>query len=65
MKFWRIEVSSWGVAWFRGTKAQAEAWRRHKANWERSVARKHEVNESDIPEGVVVRDLSSELGALT
>lgn len=37
---WRIDVHGWGTLWAVGTEAQAEEWRRHKANWEHAVARK-------------------------
>lgn len=57
VKYWKIDVASWGVLWARGTEEQAEAWRKHKARWEQSVATKIEVEKSALPEHAEWDDL--------
>ncbi len=49
-KHWVIEVPAWGTLYAIGTEAQAEEWRRHKANWEHSVARKREATKEEVEE---------------
>lgn len=41
-KKWTIHVGGYGTFEFFGTEAEAETMRRHKANWENSVGKKHE-----------------------
>ena len=48
LRHWVIEVPAWGTLYAIGTEEQAETWRRHKANWEQSVARKREATEKEI-----------------
>lgn len=45
---WHIDVASWGSILFEGTEEEAEEWRRHKARWEQSVARKRLATEDEI-----------------
>ena len=58
MTYWRIDVSGWGTLWAVGTEAEAEEWRKHKAGWEGSVARKREVSEDALPDDESWRVLS-------
>lgn len=51
MKYWRIEVATWGTLYAIGTEEQAETWRAAKANWERSIAKKFEIKKNDLPNG--------------
>ena len=45
---WTITVHGWGTCYFLGTEAQAEEWRKHKANWERAVAKKRPSTPEEI-----------------
>lgn len=51
MNYWKITVAAWGTVYLRGTKEEAEQWRRHKAAWEQSVATKIEIKPSEVPVG--------------
>ena len=46
IKYWDITVAAWGPLYATGTEEQAEKWRKHKARWERCIARKKEVDVS-------------------
>ena len=46
-RHWAITVHDWGTLYAIGTEAHAEEWRRHKARWERAVARKRVVDPSE------------------
>ena len=48
MKYWTIEVNNWGTLFAKGTEEQAEEWRKAKANWEHSIARKREATQEEI-----------------
>ena len=48
-KYWEIEVVCWGTLYAIGTEEQAEEWRKHKANWEQCIARKKEIQKTDLP----------------
>ena len=41
---WLIDVKSWGRMLFIGNEEEAEDMRRHKANWEQSVATKERLS---------------------
>ena len=46
--YWAINVHSWGTLYAIGTEAEAEEWRRHKSNWEQSVATKRLATEEEV-----------------
>ena len=50
VKHWVIDVSSWGTLYAIGTEEKAEEWRKHKARWEQSVARKRLATRQEIEE---------------
>jgi hypothetical protein len=45
---WIIEVPAWGTHYGIGTEDQAEEWRKHKARWEQSIARKRRATLQEI-----------------
>ena len=57
---WKITVASWGTIYAQGTEVQAEEWRRHKASWEGSVARKEPCDE--LPSDEEWNDLDELIG---
>lgn len=59
---WVIDVHSWGRLIATGTEAEAETWRRHKANWEHSGATKRLATQEEIDAAEAIDDLSELLG---
>ena len=47
-ELWLIRVMTWGSVFFWGTEEEAEAWRRHKARWEHSIAVKIKLDKEAI-----------------
>lgn len=45
---WVIYVTRWGTFFGIGTEEQAENWRKHKANYEQSVATKRKATDEEI-----------------
>lgn len=47
-QWWIISVSGYGTFAFKGTEAEAEEMRAHKANWEGGVGRKRLADPTNI-----------------
>ena len=39
-KHWVVNVNTWGTAYLIGTEQEVEDWRKHKSNYEHSMATK-------------------------
>lgn len=55
---WVILIPSWGAYLFEGTEADAEASRKHKANWEQGLGLKRLATSEEINTKVVDRCLN-------